>query len=90
VKRAQLHQVAAALGWQVGCGDNSCIWGAPGGMATNGGCRCYGSRGGQSERTGLAMMAEVARALLRYRTIDAIMRESEPPRIENDPHRKVT
>ena len=23
-----------------GCGDNSCIFGAPGGMATNGGCSC--------------------------------------------------
>lgn len=22
------------------CGDNSCIFGSPGGMATNGGCRC--------------------------------------------------
>ncbi len=22
------------------CGDNSCVFGAPGGMATNGGCRC--------------------------------------------------
>ena len=24
------------------CGDNSCIFGSPGGMATNGGCRCFG------------------------------------------------
>lgn len=24
----------------IGCGDNSCRWGAPGGMGTNGGCRC--------------------------------------------------
>lgn len=23
-----------------GCGDNSCIFGSPGGMGTNGGCRC--------------------------------------------------
>lgn len=22
------------------CGDNSCMFGSPGGMATNGGCRC--------------------------------------------------
>lgn len=27
--------------FKIGCGDNSCIWGGPGGMATNGGCRCY-------------------------------------------------
>jgi len=25
----------------IGCQDNSCIWGPPGGMGTNGGCRCY-------------------------------------------------
>lgn len=25
---------------KIGCGDNSCMWGSPGGMATNGGCRC--------------------------------------------------
>jgi len=24
-----------------GCGDNSCIFGAPGVMGTNGGCRCF-------------------------------------------------
>lgn len=24
----------------IGCGDNSCMFGGPGGMATNGGCRC--------------------------------------------------
>jgi hypothetical protein len=24
-----------------GCGDNSCVFGSPGGMATNGGCRCF-------------------------------------------------
>lgn len=26
-----------------GCGDNSCVLGSPGGMATNGGCRCIPS-----------------------------------------------
>lgn len=25
----------------IGCGDNSCVWGSRGGMATNGGCRCH-------------------------------------------------
>ncbi len=73
----KLRDIAKALGWDVGCGDNSCIWGSPGGMGTNGGCRCYGSRGQQSDRTGLLMMTEVARALLRYRTIDAIVRADE-------------
>jgi hypothetical protein len=26
------------------CGDNSCAFGPPGGMTTNGGCRCCGKR----------------------------------------------
>lgn len=33
-------QIAKAIGIDAGCGDNSCLWGSPGGMATNGGCRC--------------------------------------------------
>lgn len=60
----RLRDIAAALGMDVGCGDNSCVWGAPGGMATNGGCRCYGSRGGQDHRVGLLQMTQVARHLL--------------------------
>lgn len=24
----------------IGCGDNSCVWGPPGGQGTNGGCQC--------------------------------------------------
>ena len=31
-----VHQDVGALGIEVGCGDNSCVWGRPGGMATNG------------------------------------------------------
>lgn len=26
-----------------GCGDNSCMFGSPGGMGTNGGCQCLES-----------------------------------------------
>jgi hypothetical protein len=36
----KLRDHAKALGLDVGCSDNSCIWGGPGGMGTNGGCRC--------------------------------------------------
>lgn len=64
MKPAKLRDVAAALGLVVGCGDNSCVWGSPGGMATNGGCRCYGGRGSQSERIGLLQMQRVALHLL--------------------------
>ena len=67
-----LRDVARALGMgDVGCGDNSCVWGGPGGMATNGGCRCYGSRGGQSDRAGLLQMTQVARHLMHvYRVLN--------------------
>ena len=34
-----LHAAIRAAGITP-CGDRSCIFGAPGGMATNGGCRC--------------------------------------------------
>lgn len=33
-------QIAKNIGIEAGCGDNSCLWGSPGGMGTNGGCRC--------------------------------------------------
>lgn len=34
------REIAASIGIEAGCGDNSCLWGSPGGMATNGGCWC--------------------------------------------------
>ncbi len=37
--RAKLRAALAVVGI-VPCGDNSCMFGSPGGMATNGGCRC--------------------------------------------------
>ena len=37
-KKAGLPNLQRTLG--IGCGDNSCIFGPPDGMATNGGCRC--------------------------------------------------
>ncbi len=36
----KLRDIAKTLGLSVGCSDSGCIWGAPDGMATNGGCRC--------------------------------------------------
>lgn len=35
------RELAAKYGYVIGCGDNSCMFGSPGGMGTNGGCRCY-------------------------------------------------
>lgn len=63
--RVKLRDVAAGLGMTVGCGDNSCVWGSPGGMATNGGCRCYGDGPDrQTEHFGLLQMGRVAAHLL--------------------------
>ena len=40
-KIANIIQAVEALSEDVGCGDNSCSFIKPKGMATNGGCRCY-------------------------------------------------
>ena len=65
MKRIKLRDVAAGLGMDVGCGDNSCIWGSPGGMATNGGCRCRSSDGGNARVT-MLQMQRVATHLLDF------------------------
>lgn len=49
-----------------GCGDSSCMWVRPTGMATNGGCRCLGERSMVKQRAHLldilpALVAEVKR-----------------------------
>lgn len=35
------RELAKKYGVEIGCGDNSCWFGSPGGMGTNGGCRCW-------------------------------------------------
>lgn len=64
--KRKLRDVAADLGMAVGCGDNSCIWGSPGGMATNGGCRCldHRERGHDEVRREALRLARVAQWLL--------------------------
>jgi hypothetical protein len=47
----ELAQAVALTSEYVGCGDNSCLFVKPQGMATNGGCRCI-ERG--SGRPGVA------------------------------------
>ncbi|MFA4971513.1 MAG: hypothetical protein WC683_02790 [bacterium] len=39
---ARLVEAVAAVTARAGCGDNSCMFITPHGMATNGGCRCCG------------------------------------------------
>ena len=43
--------------FNIGCGDNSCTWGPRGGMATNGGCRCYDPPRYDEKDRGAAMKA---------------------------------
>ena len=75
----KLRDVARGIGLgEVGCGDNSCVWGAPGGMATNGGCRCIGGRSGQSERYVLLQMQRVARHLLDVYNVLGAREEKNP------------
>ena len=38
------------------CGDNSCAFGRSGGMATNGGCRCFRGERERVERRGVAVL----------------------------------
>lgn len=60
----KLREHAKAIGLDVGCIDSSCIWGSPGGMATNGGCRCVDHEDDrQVLRRQVRAMARVAMAL---------------------------
>ena len=45
------------------CGDSSCIFGAPGGMATNGGCSCARVESRHGASILIQRMAMVIRAL---------------------------
>ena len=47
----------------VPCGDNSCIFGSPGGMGTNGGCRC-GSRDPRAPDRPTALSRRLAHAVI--------------------------
>ena len=45
--------------YDLGCGDNSCKYVKPPGMATNGGCRCLMNRTSSVERFLLACIARL-------------------------------
>ncbi len=59
------RELAAKHGFEIGCGDNSCWFGAPGGMATNGGCRCLprGARANNITDIEIAVMRDLVRDL---------------------------
>jgi hypothetical protein len=59
----KLRDHAKVIGLDVGCGDNSCIWGASGGMGTNGGCQCLREREHVALRFEVLKLARVAQHL---------------------------
>lgn len=54
-----LRKAVAVAGDYVGCGDNSCLFKKPTGMATNGGCRCLGAKGDRPKPFSLQAMARL-------------------------------
>jgi len=64
VAHCEVRMISLSKVLRVGCGDNSCVWGSPGGMATNGGCRCYrDERRNIPERHALRRAARMLREL---------------------------
>lgn len=62
--------------FKIGCGDNSCRWGARGGMGTNGGCRCY------DKNTGRMTQAQMEERLRLLSGISLLRQLAELPEIE--------
>jgi hypothetical protein len=61
----KLWEYARSVGLDVTPCDNSCVWGSPGGMGTNGGCRCGGTTTeGREARMQMRLMARALRAAL--------------------------
>jgi hypothetical protein len=56
---AALREAQADVVRSLRCGDNSCLFGPPDGMATNGGCRC----GAGSDREARRLLLTVAAKL---------------------------
>jgi hypothetical protein len=59
----KLRDHAKSLGLDVGCSDSGCIWGSPGGMCTNGGCRCLDPRDDKTSSLEARRFARVAQHL---------------------------
>lgn len=61
----------------IGCGDNSCVWGPPGGMGTNGGCRCYEgtSQAARKERLAVSSGARLLRQIAALPDVEAALIE---------------
>lgn len=64
----------------LGCGDSSCKYVRPTGMATNGGCRCARNHGDKVERFLLRNLASLFRENEKLKAeieMDKILREDE-------------
>lgn len=59
----------------LGCGDNSCRYVKPTGMATNGGCRCARNHGDQVERFLLRNYHQACQQILDLETKLAFLNE---------------
>lgn len=58
------------------CADNSCIFGSPNGLGTNGGCRCVQRRSAESYAL-IQRLAEAFRdACLRIESLEADLRDA--------------
>lgn len=75
MKPLKLRDIAAALDIEAGCIDNSCMWGPPGGMGTNGGCRCLKNRDAHEMRMEMFKLKQVAYHLLEVYNVKRIADE---------------
>ncbi len=60
--KTESQLVRQTAGDDVGCSDGNCVFGHPGGMHTNGGCRCLKQDAIQLRRS-LRQMSKVAHKL---------------------------
>lgn len=63
-ERASLRSIVDQLAKIPGCGDNSCRFVRPTGMATNGGCRCHDSHSARMRMGFLASLLRRIREIL--------------------------
>lgn len=60
--RAYLAAARSAENEDVGCSDHGCVFGHPGGMGTNGGCRCLEGLPTRGRRTVMRLLRPAALA----------------------------
>lgn len=64
-----------------GCSDHGCVWGHPGGMGTNGGCKCIPTRPNHVTRETLREIRMGVQALnMELRRLRERWRTGDPPR----------